>query len=582
MSDIEYTQSEDTPVAIELHEDVVAQSTYNQTVSPGGSTGSYNSVVSTSDIVDTNIINSNIQGGSVTTESLAYGVQSFTNNVAFVVVDIDTVSWSAGGTGTIKLQDGTVYTIAAGNTGNMSALTYIYLDLGVSTTAFQTTTDYSNAVGDNKILIAVAKNGTTKASVIPYGGQKPQVTGDDIVAGTILAANIAAGTITANEISASYVYAGSIAANQITAGSGLIANLSVLSTLTMGSASTTGIIQSYGWNGTANGFQIVGGASPTVNLIGGTITGGIIQTSAATDVNRIKIVGANNNIQFWDETNTQVGSISCDYDSETGVDYVEMAAGECYCSLIAKGTTLQTAQLAISSDISNYVYFGIIYDGSDISTGRFTAGARATGTAFTPGFQFHVIPYGTATYDLGTSSIKWRNIYVSGTVDGVDISAHAADASAHHSSTSNGLSITPSSVTITGQYLYLHDSNNTIKADGTAITFNGTSNAHLCPASGLINSAQVGTSTNYWGKMYANTYYGKSTSISSFDRYDDLAYIKKMQTKIVDGKEIFDVDDLPPEVKDESGHFVDNSALTGYMLGCIKALAEKVDKLENK
>jgi len=57
-----------------------------------------------------------------------------------------------------------------------------------------------------------------------------------------------------------------------------------------------------------------------------------------------------------------------------------------------------------------------------------------------------------STYNLGSSGNKWANLYLSGnitvggTVDGVDISAHAGNASAHHSSTSNGLTITPSKV----------------------------------------------------------------------------------------------------------------------------------------
>lgn len=80
-------------------------------------------------------------------------------------------------------------------------------------------------------------------------------------------------------ITSTGVYTGELACNQLIAGSGIINSLSVLSTLTMGSAGTDGYIQSYGWNGTANGFQIKGGATPSVNLIGGTITGGTIQTS---------------------------------------------------------------------------------------------------------------------------------------------------------------------------------------------------------------------------------------------------------------------------------------------------------------
>lgn len=102
------------------------------------------------------------------------------------------------------------------------------------------------------------------------------------------------------------VYTGELAANQIIAGTGIVNNLSVLSTLTMGSASTTGTIKSYGWNGTANGFQIVGGSSPSFSLIGGTITGGTYQTRpnpGSGDYTRIVINSTDNRIDFYDGSN---------------------------------------------------------------------------------------------------------------------------------------------------------------------------------------------------------------------------------------------------------------------------------------
>jgi hypothetical protein len=75
-------------------------------------------------------------------------------------------------------------------------------------------------------------------------------------------------------------YIDSLVANKITSGTGIIVSLDVLNTLTMGSASVNGTIQSYGWNGTVNGFQILGGLTPTINLIGGTITSSSFKTAA--------------------------------------------------------------------------------------------------------------------------------------------------------------------------------------------------------------------------------------------------------------------------------------------------------------
>lgn len=81
--------------------------------------------------------------------------------------DLDTVAW---GTGVFTTSGGTSYTISAGNTGNMSARTYIYLDTAVSTTAYQVTTTATTAVGAGKVLIGTAINGTAEATFEIFGG----------------------------------------------------------------------------------------------------------------------------------------------------------------------------------------------------------------------------------------------------------------------------------------------------------------------------------------------------------------------------------------------------------------------------
>src|SRR4030042_140468 len=77
----------------------------------------------------------NIEGISI------YG---WVTSMGLSVIDYDTVQWSAG---SITLADGTVFTIDAGNTENMTVLTYIYFDKSVSETVLQTTTTGANAVG---------------------------------------------------------------------------------------------------------------------------------------------------------------------------------------------------------------------------------------------------------------------------------------------------------------------------------------------------------------------------------------------------------------------------------------------------
>jgi len=116
-----------------------------------------------------------------------------TTNITFSSTDNDTAAWTSG---TIYFADGSNSgTIDAGNTGDITATTYIYYDrekLG----ELQTTTNPKNATGMGKILIAIVEKGDT--------GKDCKVT-PTIAAGLVVsgieADQIKTGTITATEIS---------------------------------------------------------------------------------------------------------------------------------------------------------------------------------------------------------------------------------------------------------------------------------------------------------------------------------------------------------------------------------------------
>ena len=163
--------------------------------------------------------------GTLSFANLDVAVQGWTQTCAFTVTDADTIAW---GNGTFTTAGGTTYNITGANTGNMAAKTYIYLDTGVSTTVYQTTTTASTAVGAGKVLIAIAQNGTGEATYNVLSGQGGQnidganivvktITAAEVADATITAAKIAALTITANEIAANTITAAKIAANTITA-----------------------------------------------------------------------------------------------------------------------------------------------------------------------------------------------------------------------------------------------------------------------------------------------------------------------------------------------------------------------------
>lgn len=157
------------------------------------------------------------KGGSVTNPVLTgiqtgseIAIQGWQQDMTFSATDYRVVAWTSG---TITLLDGTTYSITGANTGNMSALTYIYLDIATSTTLLQTTTTAANAVGSGKILIAVAEDNSDTAKYATYqvfggaGGIKPIITADNIVSNAITANEILANTITASQIAASTITA---------------------------------------------------------------------------------------------------------------------------------------------------------------------------------------------------------------------------------------------------------------------------------------------------------------------------------------------------------------------------------------
>lgn len=165
-------------------------------------------------VLASNVEISGIKNSTLTDISLLEA----THNIVFTSTDADTISWASG---TITLSNGRTFSISAGNTGNMAALTYIYLDPDVSTTVLQTTTSYATALGANKRLIGMAQNNTVGASFVPYGAGNILVDGEQINASSIVAGNIAAGAIVASKISVSSLSAivadmGTITAGNIT------------------------------------------------------------------------------------------------------------------------------------------------------------------------------------------------------------------------------------------------------------------------------------------------------------------------------------------------------------------------------
>ena len=132
-------------------------------------------------------------------------------------------------------------------------------------------------------------------------------------------------------------------------------------------------------------------------------------------------------------------------------------------------------------------------------------------------------------------------------------------------------------------------------ASGTRLQSGGASTSdtsHLYDIHPYNASTWLGDSTEYFDRIYAGTYYGKTTTIQSFQKHDDIALVKAIKSKhIVRGKsdksmkeaeeaDVLDAESLPAEIRD--GDFVIEGGLASLALGAIKKLIERVEALEAK
>jgi len=217
-----------------------------------------------------------IPDGTIIADKLTDQGRRFTTDIVFSATDDDTVAWTSG---TMQLANGDTFSITGSNTGNMAALTYIYLDRTASTTLLQTSTNYAAVASDDVILLAVAKkaaDGSQKAFFVPGVGvfglneenlspnaisateiQTDAVTTPKLVTNAIIASKITAGSVETAKIKALNVTVDQIAGNTITAAKMNVVILSALSADV----------------GTLNAGIIQNGADPTNKFIDMDATG---------------------------------------------------------------------------------------------------------------------------------------------------------------------------------------------------------------------------------------------------------------------------------------------------------------------
>ncbi len=320
-----------------------------------------------------------IESGAIAASSEP-SIQGWSHDVVFSVTDANTVAWSSG---TITLTNGDSFSIDAGNTGNMSASTYIYLAKGTSITVLQTTTTAATAIGSGKILVAFAKNSTNEALFQVFGGiggikmngaalENLTVDTAQIAANAIEEAKVLADAITATKINVSGLdgTTGDIAANHIVAN--MIQTNAITSVKILADAVTASKINVVGLNG-STGRIVVADATDANAVTSG------INSHAATLITAGKIViSGGTNLSDWrksgDVTKINGGSISTNTITATQIAGNTITANQIASNTITaseiSGGTITGTQITGSSLSAIYADMGTITAGTFKVSGR--------------------------------------------------------------------------------------------------------------------------------------------------------------------------------------------------------------------
>jgi len=135
--------------------------------------------------------------------------QHYVSDVEWTSTGEDTIEWSAGN---VTLADGRTQSLNSGDTTLVgTGPNYFWAVIGNS--EVQTSTNYYDGVGDDKVLLAFATKAPENdqlALVFPFFGTEPTFNSDVLSANMVLAAHIKAGIITA-----SHIQVGSISADRL-------------------------------------------------------------------------------------------------------------------------------------------------------------------------------------------------------------------------------------------------------------------------------------------------------------------------------------------------------------------------------
>jgi len=354
----------------------------------------------------------------------------------------------------------------------------------------------------------------------------------DILDATIEAAKIAsldADDINTGTLSASYIEVGSITITDLNNAGDMstknkVSDTDCDTTIIEDGKIITGLLTADRiQTGTLDASQVNVDNLTASDIEAGTLTGSTFQTKS--DYERIEIDSSNHWLRFYDSSGNEEGRIT----SDASDDYFII------------GTGMSSNAIIFTLDLDEgFTGYPMKIDSSGTHTS-------------------HIYPQATGTYNLGGSGKYWNTLYV----DTIEVASDI-----------NGVD------NINGHWVGNIDLGDSNSYD---ILPNSDDQGQLGYRAGEGGQS----SDRRWSLISANNIYGNNVyssdgTIGSYDTHPDIEMIKAVGTKKQKkGKrDSWDLSGLPDDVEKDGQ--VNIAQLNGLLLGTLKELIEKVEKLEEK
>jgi len=392
---------------------------------------------------------------------------NFTTTIIFSATDYNTAAWAEG---VISFPDGTTTeTIAASNTGDIAANTYVYYDK-TQKGRLVITTSPADAVGEGRTLLcAVEKvtDVTMLCKVTPMfatGIVISDITANQITANTITANEIAANTITVTELNFTPATSTNVIATINASAEGITIeadNIAISGSTTFSSGYDPADVRHASDVTKIDGGDVYTGTITATQILGNTITASEIASGTITTTelaaNTIVVGDINSTVynRFFTDSTTRTNTEAWKHASDaTKIDGGDIYTNTVTATQVAAGTITTTelaANTIVVGDIDSTVYNRFFtdsttrtnvegwkhgsdvtkIDGGDVYTNTITATQIAASTITTTELAANTIVVGdvaSSVYDrfftdstTRTNTEAWKHASDATKIDGGDV-----------------------------------------------------------------------------------------------------------------------------------------------------------------